>query len=489
MLSSLTGMEVGVFNTRKIFFLLLFLELVLLGIILFGDYQKFALYAGILCAPILIFLDPTIGLALMVITTSLDIIGYITSGTEGFKYLNITYFHFALTLTFLSTISSVLKRQKMHIPSANIWPPLLAFLFLYSISLIWTPDIKEASIFILRIIVLSLTVLMILMNIDRIWKFSFFVGILIAVPLVVAIITLYQFFSEGSIFAPIVMKMANALGLPVYRSTGTFSNPNTLACFLMAGATLAFGLLFAKGIPSIFRVALLATFITIILGLISSFSRGGWVSTMGAICLVVVFHKKWSYFGYFAIFLIFCLFIISIKTPQMYAVVFDRIGTIVNAGEDASSSARISLIKSSIAMWLDHPILGVGLRGFPVEFSTYIDPGMPRILREINEAHTIQFEILAETGIIGLTISTWLMMTVLFHGLRTMRSLKNQTLRCLQIGFLALFIGYIINFTFATDLLNNIFWMVIGMIYTIPLLDNKISLRQVSFESPQTTPG
>ena len=133
-------------------------------------------------------------------------------------------------------------------------------------------------------------------------------------------------------------------------------------------------------------------------------------------------------------------------------------------------------------MWLDHPIFGVGLRGFPVEFSTYIDPGMPHILREINEAHTIQFEILAETGIVGLTIFTWLIMTVLFHGLRTMRSLKNQTLRCLQIGFLALFIGYIINFTFATDLLNNIFWMVIGMIYTLPLLESRILSLQAPLE-------
>jgi O-antigen ligase len=485
MFSSLTGSDNGIISTRKIFFIMVFIEVVVLGVILFTNYKEIALYAGILLAPIVIFLDPTIGLALMVVTTSLDFVGYITSGTEGYKYFNITYFHFALMLTLLSTICSVLKRRKMHIPSISIWLPLMVFLFIYSISLIRTPDIKEASLFLLRTMVLSLTILMIVINIDRVWKLGFFTAVLITVPLAVAIITIYQFYSEGSVFAPIVMKMANVLGLPVYRSTGTFSNPNTLACFLMSGATLSFSMLFAKRIPYIIRAVLLGSSIALVLGLLATFSRGGWVSTICAVALVVVFHKKWSYFGYSAIFLVFCLFIISIKTPQMYAVVFDRFDTILKADEDASSSARISLMKSSVAMWFDHPIFGVGLRGFPVEFPRYIDPSMPHILREIDEAHTIQFEILAETGLIGLTVSTWLFFTVLFHGIRTFKTLKNQTLQCLQIGFVSLFIGYIINFTFATDLLNNIFWMTMGMIYAIPLIGSKYFPGHTPQELPQ----
>ncbi|MFA6472648.1 MAG: O-antigen ligase family protein [Candidatus Latescibacterota bacterium] len=425
----------------------------------------------------------------MVITTSLDFMGAAESGVEGFRYLNFTLFHLAFLLTLVSTICSILMHQKIRIPSASIWFPLLAFLLLYTISLIRTPDIKEASLYVVRAMFLSMTIFIVIISIDRIWKLSLFVGMLIIVPLVVASITISQFFSEGSLFAPIVIKMANALGLPVFRATGTFTNPNALACFLMAGAALGFSLLFAKEIPSFLRLILLAAVITTVVGLLLSFSRGGWVSTFCAVIFVVVLQKKWSYFGYFAIFVIICLIIISIKTPQMYAVVFERLGSIFDPSQDASSTARIALLKSSVAMWFDHPIFGVGLRGFPVEFANYIDPNMPHILKELKEAHTIQFEILAEMGIVGLTIASWLFFTVLFHGIRTMKTIKNHTLRCLQIGSVALFIGYVINFTFATDLFNNVFWMTMGMIYTLPLIDNKYFSEQSLKELPQPTPG
>ncbi len=70
------------------------------------------------------------------------------------------------------------------------------------------------------------------------WKVLFVTGAMIAAPLAVAVITLYQLYTEGTFFAPIVIKVANAIGLPVFRSTGTFRNPNNLACYLMIGVTL-----------------------------------------------------------------------------------------------------------------------------------------------------------------------------------------------------------------------------------------------------------
>ena len=126
-------------------------------------------------------------------------------------------------------------------------------------------------------------------------------------------------------------------------------------------------------------------------------------------------------------------------------------------------------------MWQDHPLFGVGLRGFPILYYDYVDPNMPHILIEVNEPHTIQVEILAEEGIIGFVVAVWLFMTIFFHSVKYSLILKNDFLRNAQIACTALFIGFITNFTFATDLTNNSFWITVGMIYAIPFIDKMVS--------------
>lgn len=477
--SPLTGLDRGTIGLRSVFVLLILLELATLSIILFADIDTQVLCAAVLLVPlviILIPLEPTIGLMIMVLTTGIDFLGVIAEDKSA-QYYKLTYFHLATILTFISAGTNLILRKKTTIPSASIWPPLVAFLLMYAVSLTRTPYINDALFTCARVLMLSMSVLIILLNVDRIWKVGFLVGMMMFVPLGVAIVTLYQLYTEGSFFAPIVIKVANAIGLPVFRSTGTFTNPNSLACYLMVGVVLSFALLFAKSIPFPVRFLVFACVIVTSLGLIASFSRGGWISTIVASAFIVVFHKKWSYFGYFALFVLLCVFLISLKVPNLWEVVFERFGTIFAAQEDASSLARIALIRSSIWMWMDHPIFGVGLRGFPKLFPEYIDPSMPHALSEIREAHTIQTEILAEFGLIGLFISTWLLMTILFHGVRSLRTMQNSFLRCIQIGFVSLLIGFLVNFSFATDITNNMCWMSIGFIYAVPLVDRALAER------------
>ena len=476
---ALTGLNRGAIGLRSVFVLLILLELTTMGIILFAELETQVLYAAVLLVPLVIIvipLEPTVGLAIMVLTTGLDFLGVIAEDKSA-QFHKLTFFHLAIILTFISTGTNLILRKKTTIPSANIWPPLIVFLVMYAVSLIRTPYINDALLTCARVIMLSMCVLIIMLIVDRTWQVGFVFGMMMLVPLGVAIVTLYQLFAEGSFFAPIVIKVANAIGLPVYRSTGTFTNPNSLACFLMVGVVLSFALMFAKSIPFPLRLLIFACVITTGIGLIASFSRGGWVSTLVGAAFVVVFHKKWSYFGYFALFVLLCVFIISIKVPNLWEVVFERFGTIFAVQEDASSIARIALIKSSIWMWMDHPIFGVGLRGFPILFQEYIDPSMPHVLSEIREAHTMQTEILAEFGLIGIFVFTWLIMTIIFHSIRSIGAMRNNLLRCIQIGFISLFFGFIVNFSFATDITNNMCWMSIGFIYAVPLVDRALAER------------
>ncbi len=477
MVSGLTGLDRGMVSLRAVFFVLVALEITTLCFVLFGELETKILYAAILLVPLLIViipLEPNVGIAIMVLTSGLDFLGVIAEDTSA-QYMKFTYFHIATLITFVSAAMNLILQKKTTIPSIDIWPPLIFFLVMYALSLTRTPYINDALFTMARVFMLSLVVVVIVLHVNKPWKVLFVTGAMIAAPLTVAVITLYQLYTEGTFFAPIVIKVANAIGLPVFRSTGTFRNPNNLACYLMIGVTLVFSMMFIRSIPKLTRTLLVTILVVITLGLIASFSRGGWVSTMCAMACIVAFHKRWLYFGYLAIFVLICVLIVSIKVPNLWEVVFERFGTIFNAAEDASSVGRIALIKSSIWMWMDYPIFGVGLRGFPVLFPEYIDPSMPHVLTELREAHTIQTEILAEFGIIGIVISTWLFFTILFHGYRSFRTMKSDILRCIEIGLVSLFLGFIVNFTFATDITNNVFWMDIGLIYALPLVDRAMT--------------
>ncbi len=454
-------------------------EVITMGFLLFAQPVTLIYYAAILLVPVFILLlpiEPTIGLVAMIVTTGLDYFGVIAFSKEA-QYSRFTYFHIAIALTMVSTVLNMIARKRFTIPSFNIFPPLLCFIVMYAISFSRTVPgaATDGLITLARVALLSCVIFVVAININSRRKVAVIAASMIFTTLVLSGMTLYQIFNEGTFFAPIVIKVANTIGLPVFRASATFTNPNSLACFMMVGAVVSFALIFHKDSALALRILIFLAVIIINLGLIASFSRGGWVSTLFAVSLIVVFHKKWSYFGYFGIFLLICLVIISVKVPRLWEVVFERFGSIFNAEDDASSSGRIALIKTGIWMWMDHPIFGVGLRSFPVLFDKYIDPSMPQVLSEVREAHTIQFEILAEFGLVGVTIASWLFFTILLHGYRSIKTISDNFLKCMQIGLLSLFLGFIVNFTFATDITNNMFWMTIGMIYVVPILDKNLS--------------
>jgi len=473
----------GELDTRKIFWVLVGFETAALLVLLIGDYflyNDLVFYAyvlGIVLAPLFLLivpLEPTIGIILMMFATGLDFLGRITK-SSGEVNFNLTYFHIALLITFISTFLNLVLRRRTVIRSVNLWPPLIVFLLVLSFSLIYTPNFPDGAVTFVRVVVMGLVALIVIESVDKIWKVRFLMWGMVVIPVGISILTLYQLLTEGAFYAPRVVKMATSLGLAVYRSTGTFDNPNKLACFLMIGVVIPTGLLFLKEMNLLQKTFLVLALLGTSVGILSTFSRAGWISTIFGLMFVVALHRKWSFFVIFFVLVAIVTVILSIKIPQLWEVILDRFHSIFDPSGDDSSSSRISLIKSGIWMWQDHPLFGVGIRGFPKLYYDYVDPNMPHILIEVNEPHTIQVEILAEEGLIGLVAGTWLFMTVLFHGIKTSLTLRNTYLRNVQIACTALFIAFIVNFTFATDMTNNLFWMTVGLMYAIPYIDENVS--------------
>jgi O-antigen ligase len=435
----------------------------------FLGYVMLAVFAPVFV--ILIPLEPTIGILVMFVVTGLDFLGRLHESGPNQIGFHLTMFHVALFVTFVSVFLNLVLKKRTFIRLADLWPPLIVFIFVLALSLLYTPNFIQGSYLVVQIIVMGLITLIVIETLDRRWKVGFIVWTMVVVPAAIGVLTMYQLMSEGAIYSPMVSKMATSLGIPVYRSTGTFMNPNELGCFMMIGIVMGYGLMFHKGLKPWIKLILVALILCSVGGILASFSRAGWLSTLIGMMIITAMHRKWSYYAYFFGFMTLMLLLLIVTKPEIWEAVTGRFASIFDPTKDESSSSRISLIRTCIWMWQDNPILGVGIRGFPKLYYEYVDPNMPQILIEVNEAHTIQAEILAEQGLIGLTAATWLFVTVTFHGLKWAVKLKDGFLRTSQIAMTALMLGYIVNFTFASDFINNTFWMTVGMLYAIPFIE------------------
>lgn len=415
-------------------------------------------------------IEPFVGIIIMFVATSVDIIGVIAEASGKINY-RLTYFQIALAITFISLFLNMILKKDVSIPSVNIWFPLITFYCMCAISLIYTPDYGEGALLFARLVVMGVVVFIILQTITRKWKVQAMFWLMIMGPVIMTGLTFYQVFNEGAFFTTNITSMATSLGLAVFRATGTFGNPNDLGIFMMLGILIPYGLLFNEGQSKFTVLLLIVAMCLSSAGIIVSFSRASWLATLTGIIVITTLHRKWSFYFYFAIIFIVALIVLSVYKPEIVEAVFGRFLSIFNPAEDASSSSRISMVKSAIWMWQDHPTFGVGLSGYAYYYYEYVDTLMPDMLVWIRTPHTVQAQILAELGLVGFTIATWFIVTILWKGMSTIFRMKDRELINAQIIATALVITYIVDFTFAADMVNNIFWMVVGLIYAIPLLD------------------
>ncbi|MDX1380862.1 MAG: O-antigen ligase family protein [Xanthomonadales bacterium] len=74
---------------------------------------------------------------------------------------------------------------------------------------------------------------------------------------------------------------------------------------------------------------------------------------------------------------------------------------------DTSSMERIPIFRAAVLMYRDHPVNGVGVRGYPYAYIGYAEPGDIHVAKSdgvyaASHAHNIVLEVMADTGTIGL---------------------------------------------------------------------------------------
>lgn len=260
-------------------------------------------------------------------------------------------------------------------------------------------------------------------------------------------------FTIANIFAIVQFSLTGIL-----RSSSFAANPMSLAGFLVIVTPIIFVEVLnnKKNIPKSISIILL--FISLV-ALIVNATRGAWVSLVIVIPMLMILlnniktSKK----------IIYCIlpFIIVISIIFNNELIEKRVDSIVDLNNQ-SNAERILLWKSSYNMFLDNPIFGVGIGMFKNKYQNeYILPEAK--IRYLGHAHNNFIHILAENGIVGLTMFINMIIILFIDFIK--KWYRTKVISCVM--FIGAFFGFLIQglteYNFGNSAVVKLFWLILAL--------------------------
>ncbi len=183
------------------------------------------------------------------------------------------------------------------------------------------------------------------------------------------------------------------------------------------------------------------------LGLLASWSRGGWLGMAAGISVVIALRSRRAALlsGILLFLLLAAIVLGSIGAfPPALAQRFQGLQDWslflrpVELRAIRVTEANFALVErmahwwAAYAMWKDHPFLGVGIGNYPIAYEAYRMPGWKAPL---GHAHNIVLHVMAETGLIGLAGYLILWAWVFILGFRSLKTRQGRE-RALLVGAL-----------------------------------------------------
>ncbi len=228
------------------------------------------------------------------------------------------------------------------------------------------------------------------------------------------------------------------LKMPTYEryTRGTFGNKNHFAGFMEMTTLLCFGLIAAvprnpgerSSQQASKRLILLIPAAIMILGLVLSLSRGGWLSFLAGVVVFLVLywwhrHSRWSRLLVLGI-LVAAVAGVFMKGLELKYLdkQLESLKVVYKDPKGIPAMSRFSLWKSGAAMVRDHPATGTGWGTFKFVYPLYRDN---HILRGPAFVHNDYIQVAAEAGVPALIFFLMFVIMVLRGSLKLMISREN----------------------------------------------------------------
>lgn len=194
--------------------------------------------------------------------------------------------------------------------------------------------------------------------------------------------------------------------------------------------------------------------------LMYSLSRGGYLAFLVG-CLFLGLVKKRKLLVLLAVFLGTWTSLVPPAVQQRVLMTYDR----TSRGLDHSSATRISLWEEAMAIYDSNPVLGAGFDTY--SYTTHISG--------YKDTHNLFVKILAETGVVGLALFSWLVAKIFWTGYRLFRRARDSFLSSLGLG-LSTWVICCVAANFFGDRwnylqVNGFMWVIAGLVSRALLLE------------------
>jgi putative inorganic carbon (HCO3(-)) transporter len=243
------------------------------------------------------------------------------------------------------------------------------------------------------------------------------------------------------------------------RVFSTLENPNLLAGFLVAVMSLIVGQgVYTERIKN--KLLLLGVFIVLGTCLILTYSRGAWLSIVIVAVICGRFYNRK---------ILWLLLLIPLVVFFCQDAVMGRIMSIFNP-TDTSSTLRIALWESTVAMITDNPLLGIGWGAYWMVYPEY-DFFLNNPAARIVHAHNMYLHIAAEIGVPGLVAFLAIIYGHTKKAVDVLNQTSNRWVAGLMLGIVAAVLGLAIN-GFTDYIMFNVqmsmlFWLLNAIIIAI----------------------
>lgn len=367
------------------------------------------------------------------------------------KWNNLYSLSFVLVLYLLYSLGD-LKKKEERISVRKIPCYFILFVFVSSLSALWSIDVISSFRFLCFLLTSFLTLVLfvnIIKDEYRLSKLLFFIGLGI---LGCSIYGLYQCV-VGVIPNELYTDLSVNSSMPG-RVYSFFENPNSLAAVLVFFLPIIAAMVF-KSKKTYLKIFYFIVFVTGCFSLIFTYSRGGWISLFLALFLMILLYKPRCS-------LLFLL-VAFVMIPMFPSNILNRILTIFSG--DSSISLRWVIYSSTLKYIFANPVFGSGLGMNVLQIMMYASNSYPVNMSSFIHAHNVYLQIWAESSIFSLLFYILGIVMLIIKNYNLVKN--NDTTNYLNIGCIAAIIGssifLIFDYAWAYPRIMLLYWCMIAV--------------------------
>ncbi len=410
---------------------------------------------------VLSFVQPLATLALLVIAIPMSSLAGVTFGD-----LTLAATEPLAALLGLGWLLPAALRREIRLEGGALLPPLFAVSGAMLASAVGAIELGAAANEIIKWAELLVVFLYVASSVRRSGQVFALLAALFLAGVAEAAVGLFQFATGAG---PSFFAIGSFL-----RAYGTFGQPNPFAGYLGTTLPLAVALLLL-GRPQVPRwLWLLALGTAGLTGaaILASLSRGTWLSVAGALTLMLLIWDARTRrlilpaaLGLAGLGLLAALGALPSEITERLGVILDYFGvfdvrTVDLTPENFAVVERMAHWQAAWYMFLEHPLLGVGIGNYAAAYPDYFLPGWPDPL---GHAHNYFLNTAAEMGIIGLITLLWMLVAAYVLVATGIARAHGQRERALLVGVLGSLVVFTI-FSGFDDLLVHGIGMQLGLL-------------------------